>query len=145
MYPALLISIMGESLRIVAFFTCKSNFTHVVRFRKREDHRLVTNGVYSFFRHPSYTGYFYFSVFGQLFIGNFVSCIFFFFVLSKFFNERIEFEEEALLGFFTEYMEYKKSTHILIPFVKDPNFYEKYGRDEEGEAEGYGSNPESKR
>lgn len=88
--PGLVLVVLGEGLRIAAFFTCKSNFTHIVRFKKIKAHTLVTNGVYSFFRHPSYTGYFYFAVGGQLLIGNFISAVFFFVTLSKFFNERIE-------------------------------------------------------
>ena len=71
---------------MAAFFTAKSNFTHLVRYRKHAKHELVTHGVYSFLRHPSYTGYFYFAVAGQIFLGNWISAIGFFIVLSKFFN-----------------------------------------------------------
>lgn len=79
-------AILGEGLRILAFFTCKSNFTHLVRFTRVKEHKLITIGVYSVFRHPSYTGYFYFSVFSQILIGNIVSSVLFFVVLSRFFN-----------------------------------------------------------
>jgi protein-S-isoprenylcysteine O-methyltransferase len=57
-----------------------------------EGHELVTNGVYSVFRHPSYTGYFYFSVGGQIFLGNVISSVLFAVVLVKFFRDRIEGE-----------------------------------------------------
>lgn len=80
---------LGEGLRITAFFTCKSNFTHIVRYKKDKKHTLITNGVYSFFRHPSYTGYFYFSIGGQLMIGNFISAVAFFAALARFFHKRI--------------------------------------------------------
>jgi protein-S-isoprenylcysteine O-methyltransferase len=132
---ALSVSVVGELLRIAAFFTCRSNFTHVVKSRIDGAHRLITKGVYSFFRHPSYTGYFYFSVFGQIFIGNFISSVLFFVVLSRFFNDRIEFEEEALLRSFPEYLAYKEKTYILIPFVRDPDFAKKYSVEKEEEAE----------
>ncbi len=85
----LLIAAVGESLRVAAFFTCRHNFTHLVRYRKVPDHKLVTNGVYSIFRHPSYTGYFYFSIGGQILLGNIVSFFSFAYVLSKFFKDRI--------------------------------------------------------
>ena len=78
--------IFGEGLRITAFFTAKSNFTHLVRYRKHPEHQLITHGVYSFFRHPSYTGFFYYSVASQLFVGNFISAVGFVFVLIKFFK-----------------------------------------------------------
>lgn len=93
MLVALIISSLGEFLRIAAFFTCKTNFTHVVKFRKERSHQLITHGIYSFFRHPSYTGYFYFSVFSQIFLGNILSSVLFFAALAKFFNDRIDFEE----------------------------------------------------
>ena len=121
MWIALAISITGLMLRIIAFFTCRHNFTHLVRYHKVQGHNLITNGIYSVLRHPSYTGYFYFSLFSQVFIGNFVSAILFFFSLVKFFNERIDDEEKALAVFFSEYKAYQKKTYILIPFVKSPN------------------------
>ncbi len=108
-------------MRIAAFFTCRSNFTHLVRYRKHTSHQLITHGVYSFFRHPSYTGYFYFAVSSQLFLGNWISSVAFFIVLVKFFNERIDDEEFMLASFFEKYLYYKKRTHVLIPFVKTPD------------------------
>jgi protein-S-isoprenylcysteine O-methyltransferase len=117
----LLLTTAGEGLRIAAFYTCRSNFTHLVRFRKVEGHELVTNGVYSIFRHPSYTGYFYFSIGGQILLGNVLSLFAFAFVLTRFFNDRIDYEEKALAKFFPEYLEYRRHTYILIPLVKNPN------------------------
>jgi len=92
MIPCLLVAIVGMSLRIIAFFTCRNNFTHLVRLRKNPEHRLVTNGIYSVLRHPGYTGFYYFSVFSQLFLGNFFVSIAFAVVLSRFFDDRIEYE-----------------------------------------------------
>jgi protein-S-isoprenylcysteine O-methyltransferase Ste14 len=48
-----------------------------------------------------------------------LSAIAYFIVLSKFFKERIEMEEEALMDFFPEYKEYRKRTHIYIPLVQE--------------------------
>ena len=82
-------AVAGEGLRVVAFFTCRSNFTHLVSFRKEKKHELITNGVYSVFRHPAYTGYFYYCVFSQLFLGNFITMVGFFLALTRFFTQRI--------------------------------------------------------
>lgn len=79
-------------LRLLAFYTAKSNFTHKVAFKKKNTHELVTNGVYSFFRHPSYTGFFYFSVASMVMIGNYVSALAYAVTLMFFFQDRIEFE-----------------------------------------------------
>lgn len=65
--------------------TAKSNFHHLIQVRKQESHQLVTHGVYSFDRHPSYLGYFLFSLAGQLILGNPVSFIAYAWVLWKFF------------------------------------------------------------
>ena len=89
MWVGLVVAILGEGLRIAAFFTCKSNFTHLVSFRKDKQHTLVTNGIYSFFRHPAYTGYFYYCVFSMMFLGNFATMVAFIFTLIAFFNQRI--------------------------------------------------------
>jgi protein-S-isoprenylcysteine O-methyltransferase len=105
----------------------------LVSLRKQQKHNLITNGIYSFFRHPGYTGYFYYCIFAQIFLGNILSFFAFFVVLIRFFSERIEFEEEALIKFFPEYLAYKKRTYILIPFVKDPDFMKKYETEEEEE------------
>ena len=49
--------ITGHYFRIAAFFTAKSNFHHLIRYSKDMRHVLVTHGVYSFSRHPSYFGW----------------------------------------------------------------------------------------
>ena len=90
MLPAFIIMISGLILRITAFFTAQSNFTHIVQTEKRKSHELVQHGVYRFFRHPSYTGFFYFSIASMIFIGNFICAVLFAVVLFFFFSERIE-------------------------------------------------------
>lgn len=92
MWPALIITILSTILRILAFFTAKSNFTHKVSSTKKYSHALVTNGIYSIFRHPSYTGFFYYTISIMVLIGNFVSAFMFGIMLSIFFEERIEYE-----------------------------------------------------
>ena len=58
----LLMVVFGECLRKAALFTAGSNFNHVVQNEKSETHTLVTSGVYAWFRHPSYVGWFYWSI-----------------------------------------------------------------------------------
>uniref|UniRef100_A0A8D1PN10 Protein-S-isoprenylcysteine O-methyltransferase n=1 Tax=Sus scrofa TaxID=9823 RepID=A0A8D1PN10_PIG len=58
----LLMVVFGECLRKAAMFTAGSNFNHVVQNEKSETHTLVTSGVYAWFRHPSYVGWFYWSI-----------------------------------------------------------------------------------
>ncbi len=89
MKPALVLAILSTLLRILAFFTAKSNFTHKVSHSKTYNHTLITHGIYSIFRHPSYTGFFYYTFSTMILIGNFVSAILFACMLSFFFDRRI--------------------------------------------------------
>lgn len=109
----------GEALRKVAMLTAGSNFTHIVQYRKRQGHQLVTQGVYSFFRHPSYVGWFYWSVGTQVLLCNPICFIGYAVASWRFFEDRINDEEASLITFFgEEYVEYKKKVGSGIPFIK---------------------------
>ena len=108
----------GEVLRKVAMLTAGSNFTHIVQNRKRQGHQLVTDGVYSFFRHPSYVGWFYWSIGTQILLCNPISLVGYAVASWKFFEDRIYDEEISLITFFGEdYVEYKKKVGSGIPFI----------------------------
>lgn len=63
---------VGEILRKSAIWTARDNFTHIVQQEKTQTHALVTHGVYSLFRHPSYVGWFYWSIGTQVeFLNNY--------------------------------------------------------------------------
>lgn len=61
-FAGLCLCVSGECLRKIAMVTAHRNFNHVVQNVKQDDHQLVTHGVYSIFRHPSYVGWFYWSM-----------------------------------------------------------------------------------
>lgn len=108
----------GEILRKLAMFTAGSNFTHTVQFRKRQGHQLVTQGVYSFFRHPSYVGWFYWSTGTQILLCNPICLVGYTIASWKFFEDRIHEEEVFLITFFGEdYVKYKKKVGTGIPFI----------------------------
>src|SRR5437667_12888691 len=90
-----------------------SNFSHQIATEKKAAHTLVTSGVYSLVRHPSYFGFFWWSVGTQIFLANPLSAIVFVAVLWRFFSRRIQYfplsfwlmsrvEERLLLDFFGE-------------------------------------------
>ena len=58
----LLIVLAGELLRKLAMYTAGHNFNHYVQHVREDGHTLITSGVYSLSRHPSYVGWFYWSV-----------------------------------------------------------------------------------
>jgi len=116
MWMGVVITICGQYLRIAALFTAASNFNHMVQHKKDPDHVLVTHGVYSWARHPSYLGWFMWSVGMQVIVFNPISTVGFTWAAWTFFYERIPDEELALHKFFgKEYEKYCERTPIIIP------------------------------
>ena len=114
----LVMVVCGESMRKLAMFTARSNFSHLVMFRKRADHELVTNGVYGLSRHPAYVGWFYWSIGTQLMLCNPLCTVAYSAASWAFFNDRIHDEEEALLHFFGQkYVDYQKCVGTGLPFI----------------------------
>lgn len=108
----------GELFRKLAMYQAGTNFNHYVQENRKTDHVLVTSGVYAFFRHPSYFGWFIWSIGTQILLANPI-CIILYTVASwKFFNSRIIYEEYYLLKFFgRQYLEYQAKVSSGIPFV----------------------------
>ncbi|KAF2898806.1 hypothetical protein ILUMI_07370 [Ignelater luminosus] len=117
-YIGLIVCIVGEILRKAAMLTAQSNFNHLVQCEKADDHVLVTHGVYSWFRHPSYVGWFYWSIGTQVILVN-PFCIIAYAVASWFFfKERITIEEIMLLNFFgQQYCDYQQNVGTGLPFI----------------------------
>ncbi|XP_030761452.1 protein-S-isoprenylcysteine O-methyltransferase [Sitophilus oryzae] len=118
-YFGLVVCIFGEVLRKLAMFTAGSNFSHLVQYEKAEDHELVTTGVYGWFRHPSYVGWFYWAVGTQILLINPICIPAYALVSWMFFNKRIYIEEITLLNFFGQnYVNYQHKVGIGLPFIK---------------------------
>ena len=115
----LCVVILGELLRKGAMYTASSNFNHYVQHKHRRGHELVTSGIYSFFRHPSYVGWFYWSVGTQLMMLNPLCCVAYTLASWRFFRDRIEYEEMTLISFFGEqYLQYQGRVPTGLPFIK---------------------------
>lgn len=110
--------IIGQIVRTMAMNTAGRSFTHLVAHQKRATHTLITHGLYSTFRHPSYFGFFWWGIGTQLLCGNSISLVGFAIVLWYFFYKRIQGEEASLVKFFGhQYVIYKASTIVGIPFI----------------------------
>lgn len=114
----LVLVIGGQTVRSLAMWTAGSNFTHWVAESKRSGHRLVRSGVYRWVRHPSYFGWFWWTLGTQLLLGNPLCLAGYAGTMILFFRARLDDEERALLSFFgAEYLLYAAATPTGIPFV----------------------------
>ncbi|XP_057331820.1 protein-S-isoprenylcysteine O-methyltransferase [Microplitis mediator] len=117
-YAGLTICICGEIVRKLAMFTARDNFNHLVQMEKSETHKLVTNGVYRLSRHPSYVGWFYWSIGTQLILKNPVCFVAYAIASWQFFHNRVILEEITLLNFFGEdYIKYQEMVGTGLPFI----------------------------
>ncbi|KIJ70062.1 hypothetical protein HYDPIDRAFT_77727 [Hydnomerulius pinastri MD-312] len=114
----ILLVFTGQALRTTAMVHASTNFSHAVAFHKRDSHQLVTNGVYAWFRHPSYAGFFYWALGTQMVLQNPISFAGFAVVLWRFFYRRTRAEERALVKFFgKDYEVYRQNVGTKIPFI----------------------------
>jgi len=114
----LLLVVCGQFIRSLSMITCGESFNHHIQHQKKKSHKLVTDGVYQYLRHPSYFGFFYWSIGTQLLLGNYLSPIAYTIASWMFFNRRIPFEEQTLTKLFPkEYPIYMNKTWIGIPFM----------------------------
>ncbi|CRH02795.1 protein-S-isoprenylcysteine O-methyltransferase, putative [Plasmodium relictum] len=125
---SLVFSLIGLFLRLFGIIQCSSNFSFYVlnshslkKKNMKKEHYLVKRGLYKYMRHPCYTGWFYYSIFLQLFLFN-IFCFLLSFLISWVFLYRtIKIEENNLLEYYSEeYKKYKMETpNIYIPFMNN--------------------------
>ncbi|KAL9712868.1 farnesyl cysteine-carboxyl methyltransferase [Leucoagaricus gongylophorus] len=112
------VTFFGQMLRSLAMIQASTNFSHHVVLKKRNDHILVTDGVYAWFRHPSYAGFFYWALGIQLVLQNPLSFVVYSILLWRFFYYRTRVEERALVKFFgQDYVKYRWQVGTKIPFI----------------------------
>jgi protein-S-isoprenylcysteine O-methyltransferase len=118
-YTGLLLVVFGELFRKLAMYTAGRSFNHYVQEERQSDHVLVTNGVYRLVRHPSYFGWFIWSVGTQILLANPICVVVYAIASWKFFKSRITYEEFHLIKFFgKQYTDYQRRVPSGVPFVK---------------------------
>lgn len=106
----------GLALRIKAIRTLDKFFTATVQIK--DDHRLVTSGVYRFLRHPSYTGAYMCYLGTALWLGVWTGLAAAALFMGIAFYFRIAAEERALEGQFGKaYQQYASSTWRMAPWI----------------------------
>ena len=107
--------IIGLTIMIVGQATLRRNYSGTVVIR--DDHKLVTNGIYRFTRNPIYLGALIVFVGLPVYAASvygFLTSLF----LIPIFLYRIRLEEELLTEEFQDaFQKYKETTKKLIPFI----------------------------
>jgi protein-S-isoprenylcysteine O-methyltransferase Ste14 len=115
-YIGMAMILAGMIFRFIAVYTLGRYFT--VNVTIRTDHKIVKEGLYKYLRHPAYLGSL-FSFLGNGFaLNNWIGLGLCFVPVLLAFMYRMKIEEELLTANFgQEYMEYKKHSWRLIPFI----------------------------
>lgn len=117
-WPGVVGIIIGESVRKTAWLTARDSFSHDVRTSYDPRQRLVTHGVYAWFRHPAYWGWFVWALSTQVLLANPLSFVLFTAVTWRFFRVRIPYEEAFLVRSFGDaYLHYRSVTSTRIPGI----------------------------
>lgn len=115
-YAGVLLMLAGIVIRLWAVLTLKKAFTLSVQTSKEQ--HLITNGIYRKIRNPAYTGSICSLIGTALGLRGLIALVLVCGLSMASYSARIVVEEEALRKHFgNEFMEYKKRTYRLIPFI----------------------------
>ena len=113
-----LLCLLGLCTRSLGMATASTNFSHKIEEQKREEHSLVTHGIYAYLRHPAYFGFFWWCVGTQVLLANPFALLAYTAASWHFFYDRIPTEELLLVEFFGDaYRQYRKKTMLGIPLL----------------------------
>jgi protein-S-isoprenylcysteine O-methyltransferase Ste14 len=108
--------VAGMLFRFTAIYTLGRYFTVDVAIRT--DHKIVKAGVYRYLRHPSYLGMLISFLGNALAFNSWITVLIGFLPVLGAVLYRMKIEEELLISNFgQEYIDYKKGTWRLIPFI----------------------------
>jgi len=104
------------AIRFISIWTLGKYFTVDVTIR--DDHKLKKDGFYKIIRHPSYSGSLVSFIGFGISLNNWISLTTVVILIMISFIYRIRIEEKVLIDQFgKEYLDYKKNTYRLIPWI----------------------------
>lgn len=116
-YILFFLTVSGIIMRFRAYHDLGNLYTFDIGIR--EDHKLVTTGIYKYIRHPGYTGGFLICIPLWLFtnVNILITLVAIAGTIYTYWN-RIKHEEIMLIERFgTEYTQYSSNTKRLIPYI----------------------------
>ena len=115
-FIGIVIMLIGMALRFWSVFTLGRSFRTTIETDK--DQRVITNGPYKLVRHPSYSGWLLMCCGYGIALRNWLSLLVAVILPFVALLYRIRVEEAALVSSFgSEYIEYRRHTKKLIPWV----------------------------
>lgn len=120
-FPALtitgfILTAMGFVIRFISVMALSKQFSTDVRIVK--GHELITAGIFKYIRHPSYLGYLIIPFGIGIAFSNWIAMLLFSIPNIFAVAYRIRVEEKVLTESFGQvYIEYKKRTKLLIPWL----------------------------
>jgi protein-S-isoprenylcysteine O-methyltransferase Ste14 len=111
---SVLFSIAGVVIAIMARRKLAGNWSSGVVLK--QGHELITTGIYTYVRHPIYSGILLIALGTAVVYGTLPSIMFFVFVLFFMMYKAVQ-EEQLLTEHFREYPVYRARTKRIIPFV----------------------------
>ncbi len=109
------LTVAGLAIAFMARRTIAGNWSGNVEIK--QDHELMTTGVYGLVRHPIYTGVLTMG-FGTFLVAGNVAVLLFFLFLLLFFLYKVREEEELLAKHFpADYAAYSQRVKKLIPYL----------------------------
>lgn len=84
----------------------------------RDDHKLITNGIYKYIRHPMYAAHFLWAIAQVLMLHNWIAGFSFIVTLIPFYLDRVNHEEKVMFDKFgDEYKEYMNKSGRVFPKI----------------------------
>jgi protein-S-isoprenylcysteine O-methyltransferase Ste14 len=111
----LIFCVAGVVIAIWSRYLLGKNWSASVQ--KKENHELISTGTYRFVRHPIYTGILLIFLGNAIIVGDYRGLIAVAVILISFWFKLIKEEKWLLEIFGDKYLEYKKETKALIPWL----------------------------
>ncbi len=110
------IALAGFVIHVTAIYTLGKFFKTVIIIQ--DQHQLISNGLYKYFRHPSYFAGMIILLGMGLMLNNWYGLLLILIIPFLTFIYRIKTEEKVLIQKFgQQYLDYRKKTWAILPFI----------------------------